>query len=99
MVKSEGEFPNLIVLYEFILTSFFVFSLFFEQDEFYCSPVELASKENGGVSVVRGHRVVKLDIVGRKAELDDGRTITYDKCLIATGKFSLFSLSEPLKSQ
>lgn len=60
-------------------------SLFFEQDEFYCSPVELVAKENGGVSVVRGHRVVKLDIVGRKAELDDGRTITYDKCLIATG--------------
>ncbi|XP_057367402.1 apoptosis-inducing factor 1, mitochondrial-like isoform X2 [Daphnia carinata] len=60
-------------------------SLFFEQDEFYCSPAELVAKENGGVSVVRGHRVVKLDIVGRKAELDDGRSITYDKCLIATG--------------
>ncbi|XP_046450087.1 apoptosis-inducing factor 1, mitochondrial-like isoform X2 [Daphnia pulex] len=60
-------------------------SLFFEQDEFYCNPVELNSKDNGGVAVVRGHRVVKLDIVGRKAELDDGRTITYDKCLIATG--------------
>jgi programmed cell death 8 (apoptosis-inducing factor) len=69
---------------------FLLFSLFFEQDEFYCNPVELSGKENGGVAVVRGHRVVKLDIVGRKAELDDGRTITYDKCLIATGKYFPF---------
>jgi NADH dehydrogenase FAD-containing subunit len=45
----------------------------------------LNSKDTGGVAFVRVHRV-KLDIVGRKAELDDGRTITYDKCVIATGK-------------
>ena len=61
------------------------YSLFFEQEEFYCSPVELASKENGGVAVVRGHKVVKLDVVERKAVLDNGMTVTYEKCLIATG--------------
>lgn len=60
-------------------------SLFFESDEFYCDPAELNSKENGGVAVVRGHKVVKLDIPNRKAVLDNGLTITYDKCLIATG--------------
>ena len=65
------------------------FSLFFEQEEFYCNPVELASKENGGVAVVRGHKVVKLDVVERKAVLDNGMEITYDKCLIATGKPNL----------
>ena len=34
---------------------------------------------------LRGHRVVKLDIVGRFAVLDTGLTVTYYKCLIATG--------------
>lgn len=65
-----------------------LFSLFFEQDEFYCDPRELDTKENGGVAVVRGHRVTKLDITGRKAVLDNGMTVSYDKCLIATGKMS-----------
>jgi len=60
-------------------------SLFFESDEFYCNPADLNDKENGGVAVVRGHKVVKLDVVGRKALLDNGMTVTYDKCLIATG--------------
>lgn len=59
--------------------------MFFESDEFYCNPAELNDKENGGVAVVRGRKVVKLDISGRKALLDNGMTVTYDKCLIATG--------------
>ena len=50
--------------------------MFFGKDEFYCNPVGLKGEDNGGVAVLRGHRVVKLDIVGRKAELDDSRTIT-----------------------
>jgi hypothetical protein len=49
-------------------------------------------KDSGGVAVVRCQRVVKLDIFGWKAELHGGRTITYDKCLIATGKH--FMLNE-----
>jgi hypothetical protein len=56
--------------------------MFFEQEEFYCNPVELNGKDNGGAAVVRGQSFVKLDIVVRKAELDYVRTITYDKCLI-----------------
>ncbi len=90
-VKKEGELRLLLFrCVTYLNDLFLLFSLFFEQDEFYCNPVELSGKENGGVAVVRGHRVVKLDIVGRKAELDDGRTITYDKCLIATGKYFPF---------
>jgi NADPH-dependent 2,4-dienoyl-CoA reductase/sulfur reductase-like enzyme len=41
------------------------------------------SKDN---TFVRVHRAVKLDIVGRQASLVDGRTITYDQCVIATGE-------------
>jgi len=37
------------------------------------------------VAVLRGHRVVKLDVESRRATLDNGLTISYDKCLIATG--------------
>lgn len=66
------------------------FSVFFESDEFYCDPAELNDKENGGVAVLRGHRVVKLDIPARKAVLDNGLTVTYDKCLIATGLLQFF---------
>ena len=42
------------------------------------------------MAVVTGHRVVKLDIPNRKAHLDNGMAVTYDKCLIATGKFCTF---------
>ena len=59
--------------------------MFYEPEEFYCSPVELNGKENGGVAVVRGHRIVKLDVEERRAHLDNGLVISYDKCLIATG--------------
>ena len=66
--------------------------MFYEPDEFYCKPVELNAKENGGVAVVRGHRVVKLDVEARRAILDNGLTISYDKCLIATGTFLINQL-------
>ncbi len=56
--------------------------LFYEQ-EFYCNRVELNSKDN---TFVRIHSTVKLDMVDRKAKLNDGGTITYDECVIATGK-------------
>ncbi|KAF0292040.1 Apoptosis-inducing factor 1, mitochondrial [Amphibalanus amphitrite] len=60
-------------------------SIFFEPSEFYCSPADLAIRENGGVAVMAGRRVVKLDVTKRRAYLDDGTEITYDKCLLATG--------------
>lgn len=33
-----------------------------------------------------GYDVTRIDVVGKKAYLDNGTAISYDKCLIATGK-------------
>lgn len=60
-------------------------SIFLEHQEFYVPLKKLLNSETGGVSVVRDHRVVKLDASQRKAFLDNGQVIGYDKCLIATG--------------
>jgi len=60
-------------------------SLLFEPSPFYCAASELPSKENGGVAVLTGKRVVRLDAAEQKAVLDDGTEIAYEKCLIATG--------------
>lgn len=60
-------------------------SLFYEPEGFYMPAAKLADANNGGVSVIRGYSVVKLNIGDQKVTLDDGTEITYDKCLIATG--------------
>lgn len=49
-------------------------------------PGKIESAEHGGVSIITGHRVVKLDLEAQIAYLDDGRSLKYQKCLIATGK-------------
>lgn len=60
-------------------------SLFYEPEEFYMPCEKLTEAKNGGVSVIRGYSVVKLNVGEQKVVLDDGTEITYDKCLIATG--------------
>ncbi|XP_071509963.1 apoptosis-inducing factor 1, mitochondrial-like [Diadema antillarum] len=60
-------------------------SIFFEPDAFYCKPGELPAKENGGVAILQGYKVTSLNVQKKKATLEDGTVITYDKCLIATG--------------
>jgi programmed cell death 8 (apoptosis-inducing factor) len=60
-------------------------SLYYEPEEFYMSAEKLADAKNGGVSVIRGYSVTKLDVKEQKVVLDDGTELTYDKCLIATG--------------
>lgn len=60
-------------------------SIFFEHDEFYCPLKDLKDKETGGVSIVNGRQVIKIDAVEKKAYLENGQIIGYDKCLIATG--------------
>ncbi|XP_064636446.1 apoptosis-inducing factor 1, mitochondrial-like isoform X2 [Lineus longissimus] len=60
-------------------------SLLYEPESFYINPRELNMKENGGVAVVTGRKVVKLDIGAQTAILDNGWEVKYDKCLIATG--------------
>lgn len=60
-------------------------SLYYEPQDFYVDAKALAGQENGGVAVCRGYQVIKLDIPGHTAILDDGTKIKYGKCLIATG--------------
>lgn len=60
-------------------------SIYYEHEDFYCPSDELMTRENGGVSVVRGIKVTKIDPSNHKAYLENGDEITYEKCLIATG--------------
>ncbi|XP_068104176.1 apoptosis-inducing factor 1, mitochondrial [Hyperolius riggenbachi] len=60
-------------------------SIFFQPSSFYVASEELMSAENGGVSILTGKKVIHLDVRENKVTLDDGTSISYDKCLIATG--------------
>lgn len=42
-------------------------------------------KAESGINVITGRKVVKIDAARQEAELDNGRVITYGKCLLATG--------------
>jgi programmed cell death 8 (apoptosis-inducing factor) len=59
--------------------------LYYEPESFYIPVGDLAGRENGGISILKGHKVVKINAEEQIAYLDDGRQIKYDKCLIATG--------------
>lgn len=59
--------------------------IFSEKDEFYCSLRDLPNRENGGVAIVKSHKVVKIDAKEQKAYVDSGQSINYEKCLLATG--------------
>ncbi|VDK88034.1 unnamed protein product [Litomosoides sigmodontis] len=59
--------------------------VYFEAPGFFVAPDKIESAEHGGVSLISGHRVVKLDLAAQTAYLDDGRSLKYQKCLIATG--------------
>lgn len=60
-------------------------SIYYEPEEFYLPVEKLEAAVNGGVSVIRGYTVKKLNVNEQKVLLDDGTEITYDKCLLATG--------------
>lgn len=60
-------------------------SIFYEPRPFYLSPKALLEAENGGVGLISGKKVVKLDGQKKKVWLNDGTEILYDKCLLATG--------------
>ncbi|KAF2905644.1 hypothetical protein ILUMI_00534 [Ignelater luminosus] len=74
-------------------------SLFYEPEDFYLNVEELMRSENGGVAVCKGWSITHLDVVERKAFLDTGEAITYEKCLIATGalpkNLDIFANAEP----
>ena len=71
-------------------------SVFLEKSQFYCALEELQTRENGGISIGHGLRVVSLNprkqtvtVMPSLADIYDSeaprREISYGKCLIATG--------------
>ncbi|XP_010141217.1 PREDICTED: apoptosis-inducing factor 1, mitochondrial-like, partial [Buceros rhinoceros silvestris] len=60
-------------------------SIYFQPPSFYVPVRDLPFVENGGVAVLRGKKVVHMDVRGNTVKLNDGTQISYDKCLIATG--------------
>lgn len=60
-------------------------SLYYEPNDFYIHPSKLMDEPNGGVAIVRGYTVKKIDVEDRVAILTDGTEIKYGKCLLATG--------------
>merc|ERR1711892_740431 len=60
-------------------------SLYFEPPSFYTPVADLMDSPKGGISVLSGKKVVKVDPKAQVAFLSDGTQIGYDKCLIATG--------------
>lgn len=59
--------------------------IFFEPEAFFCKPGELPSKEEGGVALLKGKKVVGINSKEQKVKLDDGAEIRYDKLLLAPG--------------
>lgn len=59
--------------------------LHYEPNEFYIHPSKLLDEPYGGVAIVQGYTVHKVDVENRTAILTDGTRIKYDECLIATG--------------
>uniref|UniRef100_A0A914HU07 MH2 domain-containing protein n=1 Tax=Globodera rostochiensis TaxID=31243 RepID=A0A914HU07_GLORO len=66
---------------------------FYEADGFYLSPEELDHWEHGGVGLMRGAKVVRVNTDENFVELEDGRRIEFGKCLIATGSDALMQNS------
>lgn len=60
--------------------------MFYEPEDFYVDCTKLSTHPNGGVAVARGWTVKRIDPFERKAVLEDDYEISYEKCLIATGK-------------
>lgn len=59
--------------------------IFFDKDEFYCSHQDLSSKETGGVALIKGCKVVRVDSKAQTIFLENGQSVEYEKCLLATG--------------
>lgn len=60
-------------------------SIFYEIDEFFIPIENLDNRPNGGVSLVKKVRLIKLDPEKKMAHFENGQVIGYDKCLLAPG--------------
>lgn len=59
--------------------------LAFEKPDFYFPPKKLMERDSGGVCLIRGQRVTRIDCENQIIFLENGQSLKYDKCLIATG--------------
>jgi len=59
-------------------------ALHYQPDQFFVPYEELKERKNGGVSVISGVKVDRIDPDKQLAYLSNGQTLTYGKCLIAT---------------
>eukprot|EP00126_Sphaerothecum_destruens_P006792 Sdes_comp19530_c0_seq1m11115 len=60
-------------------------SIFYEPLDFFCAPEELNAQADGGVALLLGQKVERLDVARKSVFLSDGRNISFEKCLLATG--------------
>lgn len=60
-------------------------SVFYEDDDYFCKPSELMSKEEGAVALLTRTEVVEVDPRNHKVKLHNGKEIKYGKLLLATG--------------
>eukprot|EP01135_Chromosphaera_perkinsii_P000140 Nk52_evm36s32 gene=Nk52_evmTU36s32 len=60
-------------------------NLFFETEDFFCTPEELMVREEAGVAIVLGRKVTNLDVYKKSVVLSNGSKVKFDKCLLATG--------------
>lgn len=61
-------------------------SIYFEHEEFYLPLKEFSSAPHGGISVLKSHRIIRIDPDLNIAYLDNNQSISFEKCIIATGK-------------
>ncbi|RUS73496.1 hypothetical protein EGW08_018736 [Elysia chlorotica] len=60
-------------------------SVYYEPQEFFADPKTLNTLKNGGIALLSGKKVVKLDAGNKTVWLASGEKITYEKCLLAPG--------------
>ena len=60
-------------------------NLYFEKEAFYTPIDSIEFNPKGGVAIMKGVKVTRLDPDENTVELEDGKKIRYDKCLLATG--------------
>ncbi|KAL4230874.1 Apoptosis-inducing factor 1 [Mactra antiquata] len=51
----------------------------------YMEAKKLPYSDRGGLGILKGRKVLSLDVTNKTVTLDNGSTIRFDKCLIATG--------------
>ena len=70
--------------------------MFFRNAKFFQTAEEFMTSDEPGVAFIANTKVVSIDHYDKILDLDDGRSILYNKCLIATGVCVCVCLSLPV---